>query len=88
MNNTMGNNDMLGAAGQDMAAPGTAGNTVNPSTGAYIPPSAGVQANSMAMVNNKALSPIGNASKVVNNMEMNSNIPMNLRANNQVSQTT
>jgi hypothetical protein len=87
MNNTMGNNDMLGVAGQDMAAPGVAGNTTDPATGAYVPPSPPVQANPVAMVNNKALSPIGNASKVANNMEINSNIPMHLRANNQLNQT-
>ncbi len=35
-------NAMMGYPGPDMAAPGTAGNTMDPSTGTYIPPSKGV----------------------------------------------
>ena len=79
MNNTMGDQNMLGYAGQDMAAAGTAGGATNPATGQMVPPSAPVDTNSIAMVNNKALTPMGTGSKVVNNMEKNSNIPMDLR---------
>lgn len=79
MNNTMGDQNMLGYAGQDMAAAGVAGGTVNPTTGQMVGPSAPVDSNAIAMVNNKALTPMGTGSKVVNNMEKNSNIPMDLR---------
>lgn len=79
MNNTMGDQNMLGYAGQDMAAGGAAGGTINPTTGQYEQPSAPVDTNSIAMVNNKPLTAMGTGSKVVNNMEKNSNIPMDLR---------
>tara|TARA_Y100000004_G_scaffold133814_1_gene151284 strand:- start:107 stop:352 length:246 start_codon:yes stop_codon:yes gene_type:complete len=79
MNNTMGDQNMLGYAGQDMAAGGAAGGTTNPTTGKIVPPSAPVDTSSIAMVNNKPLTQIGAGSKVVNNMEKNSNIPMDLR---------
>ena len=79
MNNTIGDQNMLGYAGQDMAAAGAAGGATNPATGQAVPPSAPVDTNSIAMVNNKALTPMGTGSKVVNNMEKNSNIPIDLR---------
>ena len=81
MNNTIGDQNMLGYAGQDMAAGGAAGGDINPTTGQMVPLSepVGTDTNSIATVNNKALTPMGTGSKVVNNMEKNSNIPMDLR---------
>jgi len=85
IDNTMGDQDMLGYAGQDMAAPGTAGGTTNPSTGSYMPPSAPVDTNSLAMVNNKSLQPLPQGSQVLNEMERKSSIPMNLTTQGQTS---
>ncbi len=62
----MGDPNMLGNTGQDMAAPGVAGGT-NPSTMEEMPPSPAV--NTIATVNNKQLNQIGAGSNVLDPMK-------------------
>jgi hypothetical protein len=75
-NQPMGDPNMLGNTGQDMAAPGVAGG-VNPATGQAMAPSPAV--NTIATVNNKQLTPIGSGSRVVDSMNKTS-IPTALTA--------
>jgi hypothetical protein len=77
-NQPMGDPNVLGNTGQDMAAPGVAGGT-NPATGQVVAPSPAVNTNPIATVNNKALSTIGAGSKVVDPYQ-NSTIPPSLTA--------
>ena len=77
-NQPMGDPNMLGNTGQDMAAPGVAGG-VNPATGQVVAPSPAVNTNPIATVNNKQLSTIGSGSRVVDSMSKTS-IPTALMA--------
>jgi len=76
-NQPMGDPNMLGNTGQDMAAPGVAGGSMNPATGQAVPPSPAV--NTIASVNNKPLTTIGSGSRVVDSMNKTS-IPTALTA--------
>lgn len=75
-NQPMGDPNMLGNTGQEMAAAGVAGG-VNPATGQVVPPSPPV--NTIATVNNKQLTPVGSGSRVVDSMK-NTSIPTALMA--------